>query len=181
MLITNECFYAEKQFKLRKFTHNNKKIIMIQLQEGIKAPEFEGIDQNGNIVKLTDFKGKKVVLYFYPKDDTSGCTAEACNLRDNWDTFLKKGFTVIGVSPDTEKSHKKFSEKYSLPFPILADTSKKILNDYGVWGEKKMYGKSYMGVLRTTFLIDEKGNIEKIISKVNTGEHADQIFEMYKQ
>jgi peroxiredoxin Q/BCP len=181
MLITNECFYAEKQFKLRKFTHNNKKIIMIQLKEGIKAPGLEGIDQNGNIINLGDFKGKKVILYFYPKDDTPGCTAEACNLRDNWDTFLNNGFAVIGVSPDTEKSHKKFAEKYSLPFPIIADTSKKILHDYGVWGEKKMYGKSYMGVLRTTFLIDEKGNIEKIIPKVITGGHSDQIFEMYKQ
>jgi len=181
MLITIECFYAEKQFKLRKFTHNNKKIIMLQLKEGIKAPEFEGIDQNGNIIKLTDLKGKKVVLYFYPKDDTPGCTAEACNLRDNWETFLKRGFAVIGVSPDSEKSHKRFAEKYSLPFPIIADTSKKILNDYGVWGEKKMYGRSYMGVLRTTFLIDEKGIIEKIIQKVDTGGHTDQIFEMYKQ
>jgi peroxiredoxin Q/BCP len=154
---------------------------MIQLKEGMKAPDFEGIDQSGRSVKLDDFRGKKVVLYFYPKDNTPGCTTEACNLRDNWDTFLKKGFVVVGVSPDSEKSHKGFSEKYTLPFPIIADTSKKILNDYGVWGEKKMYGKSFMGVIRTTFIIDEKGLIEKIINKVDTAGHTQQIFDMYKQ
>lgn len=154
---------------------------MIQLKEGMKAPGFEGIDQSGRTIKLSDFTGKKVVLYFYPKDNTPGCTAEACNLRDNWDTFLKKGFAVVGVSPDSEKSHKGFAEKYTLPFPIIADTSKKILNDYGVWGEKKMYGKSYMGVIRTTFIIDEKGVIEKIISKVDTAGHTKQIFDMYNQ
>ena len=110
---------------------------MLQLKEGMKAPAFEGIDQTGQVIKLSDFKGKKVVLYFYPKDDTTACTAEACNLRDNWDSFLKKGFIVIGVSPDNEKSHKRFSDKYSLPFPLIADLSKKIVNDYGVWGEKK--------------------------------------------
>ncbi len=154
---------------------------MIQIKEGMKAPEFEGIDQNGRNVKLSDFTGKKVVLYFYPKDDTPGCTAEACNLRDNWDTLLKEGFVVIGVSPDSEKSHKSFSGKFSLPFSIIADESKKILNDYGVWGEKKMYGKSFMGVIRTTFIIDEKGMIEKIITKVDTGEHTKQIFDLYKQ
>ena len=121
---------------------------------------FEGIDQNGKTVKLTDFTGKKLILYFYPKDNTPGCTAEACNLRDNQDSLLKQGFAVAGVSPDSEKSHKGFAGKFSLPFPLIADTSKKIMNDYGVWGEKKMYGKSYMGVLRTTFIIDEKGIIE---------------------
>ena len=142
---------------------------MIQLKEGMKAPVFEGIDQNGKNVKLSDFTGKKVVLYFYPKDNTPGCTAEACNLRDNYDSFLKKGFAVIGVSPDNEKSHKGFADKYSLPFPLIADTSKKILNDYGVWGEKKMYGRTFLGVIRTTFIIDEKGIIEKIIAKVDTG------------
>jgi len=154
---------------------------MIQLKEGMKAPGFEGIDQNGSTVKLGDFKGKKVVLYFYPKDNTPGCTAEACNLRDNWNTFLQKGFIVIGVSPDSEKSHKGFAEKYTLPFPIIADTSKKILNDYGVWGEKKMYGKSFMGVIRTTFIIDEQGIIEKIITKVETAKHTEQIFNMLNQ
>jgi thioredoxin-dependent peroxiredoxin len=154
---------------------------MIQLKEGMKAPDFEGVDQTGKVISLSDFKGKKVVLYFYPKDDTTACTAEACNLRDNWDSLLKKGFIVIGVSPDTEKSHKKFADKYSLPFPLIADLSKKIVNDYGVWGEKKMYGRSYMGVLRTTFIIDGKGIIEKIIDKVDTGGHTKQIFGMYNQ
>ena len=154
---------------------------MTQLKEGLKAPDFEGMDQNGKEVKLSDFAGKKVVLYFYPKDNTSGCTAEACNLRDNYSLLLKKGFIVIGVSPDTEKSHKGFAGKYSLPFPLIADTSKKILNDYGVWGEKKMYGKSYPGVIRTTFVIDEKGIIEKIITKVNTAGHAEQIINLYNQ
>jgi peroxiredoxin Q/BCP len=154
---------------------------MVQLKEGMKAPGFEGIDQNGNTIKLSDFKGKKVVLYFYPKDNTPGCTAEACNLRDNWDSFSGKGFTVIGVSPDNEKSHKGFAGKYSLPFPLIADTSKTILNDYGVWGEKKMYGRSFMGVIRTTFIIDEKGIIEKIITKVDTSGHTKQIFDLYNQ
>jgi peroxiredoxin Q/BCP len=154
---------------------------MVQLKEGMKAPGFEGIDQNGNTVKLSDFKGKKVVLYFYPKDNTPGCTAEACNLRDNWDSFSDKGFTVIGVSPDNEKSHKGFAGKYSLPFPLIADTSKTILNDYGVWGDKKMYGRSFQGVIRTTFIIDEKGIIEKIITKVDTSGHTKQIFNLYNQ
>jgi peroxiredoxin Q/BCP len=154
---------------------------MIQLKEGMMAPVFQGKDQDGNSVKLTDFTGKKVVLYFYPKDNTPGCTAEACNLRDNWNSFLKKGFAVIGVSPDNEKSHKGFAEKYDLPFPLIADTEKKILNDYGVWGEKKMYGRTFLGVIRTTFIIDEKGIIEKIINKVDTGEHTKQIFDLYIQ
>lgn len=154
---------------------------MIQLKEGMKAPVFEGVDQTGKVINLNDYKGKKVVLYFYPKDDTSACTAEACNLRDNWDSFLKQGFNVIGVSPDSEKSHKKFAEKYSLPFPLIADLSKKIVNDYGVWGEKKMYGRSFLGVLRTTFIIDGKGIIEKIINKVDTDGHTKQIFDMYNQ
>jgi len=154
---------------------------MVQLKEGMKAPVFEGIDQNGNTVNLGDFTGRKVVLYFYPKDDTPGCTAEACNLRDNWESFLKNGFVVIGVSPDDEKSHMGFAKKFSLPFPLIADTSKKIVNDYGVWGEKTMYGRSFMGVIRTTFVIDEKGIIEKIIYKVDTGEHTKQIFDLYKQ
>lgn len=152
---------------------------MGQLKEGSRAPLFEGIDQSGKEVKLTDFAGKKLVLYFYPKDNTPGCTTEACNLRDNYESFLKKGFAVVGVSPDNEKSHKGFAGKYSLPFPLIADTSKKILNDYGVWGEKTKFGKTYMGVLRTTFIIDEKGMIEKIIDKVDTAGHTDQIFKMY--
>lgn len=153
---------------------------MADLKEGSKAPVFEGIDQSGNKLKLSDYKGKKVVLYFYPKDNTPGCTAEACNLRDNQADLLKEGFAVIGVSPDSEKSHKNFAGKFSLPFPLIADESKKNLNDYGVWGEKKMYGKSYFGVIRTTFIIDEKGIIEKIITKVNTSDHTQQILDLYK-
>jgi len=154
---------------------------MIQLKEGIKAPGFTGIDQNGNRVTLNDFAGKKLILYFYPKDNTPGCTAEACNLRDNYETLLKKGYAIVGVSPDSEKSHKGFAGNYSLPFPLIADTTKVILNDYGVWGEKQMYGKSYLGVIRTTFIIDEKGIIEKIVTKVDTSGHTEQIFNLYNQ
>lgn len=154
---------------------------MAQIKEGSKAPPFEGIDQNGKEIKLKDLSGKKVVLYFYPKDNTPGCTAEACNLRDNYDALIMKGFTVIGVSPDSVKSHNSFANKYSLPFSLISDTSKRILNDYGVWGEKKMYGKSYFGVIRTTFVIDENGIIEKIISKVDTAGHSEQIFKLYNQ
>jgi len=153
---------------------------MIQLKEGMKAPLFEGTDQDGKIIRLDDYAGKKVVLYFYPKDNTPGCTAEACNLRDNNELLLKEGFQVIGVSIDSEKSHKGFASKYSLPFPLIADTSKKIVNDYGVYGEKKMYGKSYFGIVRTTFVIDENGIIEKIISKVDTQNHTEQIFKLYQ-
>jgi len=154
---------------------------MIQLKEGSKAPLFSGIDQNGREISLKDFAGKKLILYFYPKDNTPGCTAEACNLRDNYDDLIKQGYAIIGVSPDSEKSHKGFSGKFSLPFPLIADTGKKILNDYGVWGEKKMYGKSYFGVIRTTFVIDGKGIIEKIITKVETAGHAEQIIKLYNQ
>jgi thioredoxin-dependent peroxiredoxin len=153
---------------------------MIQLKEGMKAPSFEGTDQNGKTIRLSDFSGKKLVLYFYPKDNTPGCTAEACNLRDSHQILLNKGFAVVGVSMDSEKSHKGFASKFSLPFPLIADTSGKIVNDYGVYGEKKMYGKSYMGIVRTTFIIDEKGIIEKIISKVETSNHSEQIFKLYQ-
>jgi len=152
---------------------------MALLKEGMKAPDFEGVDQNGKTIKLSDFKGKKLVLFFYPKDNTPGCTAEACNLRDNYDDMLKKGFAVVGVSKDSEKSHKNFADKYSLPFPLIADTSKKILNDYNVWREKKLCGKISMGTVRTTFIIDENGIIENIISKVNTKSHAEQIIKIY--
>jgi len=153
---------------------------MTQLKEGMKAPSFEGIDQNGNRVRSEDFEGKKLVLYFYPKDDTPGCTAEACDLRDNYKMFLQNGFAVVGVSADSEKSHKKFADKYSLPFPIIADTDRKILEDYGVWTQKSLYGKSFLGIARTTFVIDEKGIIENIITKVNTKAHSDQILKMYQ-
>jgi peroxiredoxin Q/BCP len=154
---------------------------MTHLKEGQKAPPFEGIDQNNNKIKLIDFAGKKIILYFYPRDNTPGCTAEACNLRDNYEDLIKKGYKVIGVSPDNEKSHKGFAGKYSLPFPLIADPEKKILNSYGAWGEKNMYGKTVTGVLRTTFIIDEKGNIEKIISKVDTANHTEQIFKLYNK
>lgn len=142
---------------------------------GDKAPAFEANDQNGNLVKLSDFAGKKIVLYFYPKDDTPGCTAQACNLRDNYDMLLSKGFVVLGVSVDDEKSHQKFIKKYNLPFPLLADTQHVMVEAFGVWGEKSMYGKTYMGVIRTTFVIDEQGIISEIITKIDTKEHTAQI------
>ncbi len=148
---------------------------MLTLKPGDKAPLFESTDQNGNLIKTEDFKGSKLVLYFYPKDDTPGCTAEACNLRDNYEALLSKGFKVVGVSTDDTKSHKKFTDKYSLPFPLLPDTGKKIVTDYGVWGPKKFMGKSYEGTNRTTFLIDEEGVIEKIFTKVDTKNHTEQI------
>ena len=142
---------------------------------GDKAPAFEAKDQNGNLVKLSDFVGKKVVLYFYPKDDTPGCTAQACNLRDNYDILLSKGFAVLGVSVDDEKSHQKFIKKFNLPFPLLADTEHLMVEAYGVWGEKSLYGKTFMGIIRTTFIIDEKGIIAEIITKIDTKEHTAQI------
>jgi thioredoxin-dependent peroxiredoxin len=145
------------------------------LKMGDKAPVFEGIDQDGKLVNLEQFKGNKIVLYFYPKDDTPGCTAEACDLRDNYERLLAKGFKVIGVSPDQEKSHKKFAEKYKLPFPLLPDPEKSIIQSYGVWGPKKFLGKSYEGVLRTTFIISEEGIIEEVITKVDTKNHTEQI------
>lgn len=153
---------------------------MVKLKEGMSAPSFEGVDQEGRTVKLSDFSGRKLVLYFYPKDNTSGCTAEACSLRDSHEEFLNKGFAVVGVSTDSEKSHKGFAQKYSLPFTLIADTSRKIVNDYGVYQEKKMYGKSFFGIVRTTFIIDEKGKIEKIIAKVDTKNHSEQIFKLYQ-
>ncbi len=153
---------------------------MGELKEGMKAPSFEGKDQNGNLIRLSDFEGKKLVLYFYPKDNTPGCTAEACDLRDNYNTFLKKGFAVVGVSMDSEISHRKFAEKYSLPFPLIADTSKKMLEDYDVWKEKSLYGKTFLGTVRTTYIIDEKGIIEKIFKKVDTKAHSEQIFKIFK-
>jgi peroxiredoxin Q/BCP len=147
----------------------------MKLQAGDPAPLFEAKDQDGNTVKLSDYKGKKVVLYFYPKDDTSGCTAQACNLRDNKEALQKAGYEVIGVSTDDEKSHQKFINKHSLNFTLLADTDKQIVELYDVWKEKSMYGRKYMGTVRTTFLINEQGIISDIISKVNTKQHASQI------
>lgn len=147
----------------------------MELNIGDKAPDFQAKDQDGNEIKLSDFAGKKVVLYFYPKDSTPGCTAQACNLRDNYDQLLSSGYVVLGVSQDSEKSHKKFIEKQNLPFPLIADEDHTVHNLYGTWGEKKMYGKTYMGTIRTTFVIDEKGVLEDIIKKVKTKEHTAQI------
>ena len=144
------------------------------LQEGDAAPDFVTTDQNGNSVKLSDHSGSRVVLYFYPKDDTPGCTKEACSFRDADDVFKAKGIKVFGVSTDSEKSHQKFINKYQLPFDLLADTEKQIVEAYGVWAEKSMYGKKYMGTLRKTFLIDN-GKIVKIFDKVNVSEHADEV------
>ncbi|MBP1652887.1 MAG: Peroxiredoxin [Bacteroidetes bacterium] len=153
---------------------------MTHLKEGDKAPIFKGVDQSGNMVSLSDLKGKKVILYFYPKDMTPGCTAQACNLRDNYTALLQKGYAVVGVSTDGEKSHQKFAEKYELPFPLLADEDKKIVEQYGVWGEKKFMGKVYDGTHRTTFLINENGVIDKIISKPDTKNHTEEILEIWK-
>ena len=149
------------------------------LKEGDKAPTFTAKDQDGKTVKLADFKGKRVVLYFYPKDDTPGCTKEACSFRDADDVYNKKGIKVFGISTDSEKSHQKFISKFQLPFDLLADTDKDIVEKYGVWGEKSMYGKKYMGTLRKTFLIDEKGKIAKIFDKVNVAEHADEVLKAF--
>jgi peroxiredoxin Q/BCP len=150
---------------------------MSHLKVGDIAPEIEAVDQNGNRVSLTSFKGKKVVIYFYPKDDTPGCTAEACNLRDNYSALQSAGYEILGVSTDSEKSHKKFIEKYNLPFSLIADTEKKVVEAYGVWGLKKFMGKEYMGTNRTTFVIDEDGKIKKVIEKVETKNHTAQILE----
>ena len=144
---------------------------------GDKIPEILGKDQNGNEIKATDYKGKKLVLYFYPKDNTSGCTAEACSLRDGYSELRKAGYEVLGVSVDDEKSHKKFIDKNDLPFNLIADTDKELVDKFGVWGEKSMYGRKYMGTFRTTFLVNEEGVIEKIMSpkEIKTGDHANQI------
>jgi peroxiredoxin Q/BCP len=150
---------------------------MAFLEEGATAPDFKEKNQNGEEISLTDFRGKKVILYFYPKDNTPGCTAESCNLRDNYSDLIAKGFEVIGVSPDSEKSHTNFISKYDLPFNLIADTDKKILKAYGAWGLKKMYGKEYEGVLRTTYVIDEAGKILKTITKVKTKDHSAQILD----
>jgi peroxiredoxin Q/BCP len=147
----------------------------MKLEAGQKAPQFEAKNEKGEIIKLSDYLGKKVVLYFYPKDATPGCTAQACDLRDNYDALIKAGYVVLGVSSDDEKSHKKFIEKQSLPFPLLADTDLKVHEAYGTWVEKSMYGRKYMGTARTTFVIDEKGVIAEIIEKVDTKNHTAQI------
>jgi peroxiredoxin Q/BCP len=149
------------------------------LEEGDAAPDFNAKDQNGNDVTLAGLRGQRVVLYFYPKDDTPGCTKEACSLRDSFDVFQEKNIKVLGVSNDDETSHQKFISKYNLPFDLLADTDKTLVNDYGVYGEKNMYGKKYMGINRKTFLIDEAGKIVKIFNKVKVDEHADEVLEAF--
>lgn len=150
---------------------------MFHLKEGDKAPEFDVVDENGKTRKIKEFRGKKLILYFYPKDLTPGCTVESCNLRDNYEALKKAGFEVIGVSADDEKKHQKFIAKHDLPFSLLADTNKEVLNRYGVWGEKKFMGKVYDGIHRATFVIDENGAIQKIINKVKTKAHTEQILE----
>ncbi len=152
-----------------------KKVVMTTLKEGDKAPSFSGVNQDGAPISLEQFKGKKLILYFYPKDSTPGCTAESCNLRDNYQDLLGKGYEVVGVSPDSEKSHLRFIEKQSLPFQLIADTEKDILKAYGAWGLKKLYGREYDGVLRSTFIIDEEGTIAKVFKKIKTKEHTEQI------
>lgn len=149
---------------------------MTKLKVGSKAPDFSGVNQEEEKVGLSDFSGKKLVLYFYPKDNTPGCTAESCNLNENYDEWLEKGFEVLGVSPDSVKSHQKFRDKYGLKFDLIADTDKNIAQAYGVWAEKSMFGKKYMGILRTTFVVDENGIIREIFDKVKTKDHTDQIF-----
>lgn len=145
------------------------------LQTGDKMPEFEVMDQNGNMISSKDLLGKKTIIYFYPKDNTSGCTQEACNIRDNYQAMVAKGYNVIGVSKDSAKSHKNFAAKYDLPFTLLADTSTEMIQAFGAWGEKTLYGRKYMGTLRMTFIFDENGILTEIIEKVNTKNHAAQI------
>jgi len=148
---------------------------MTKLKKGDKAPDFSCPDENGNIISLNDYKGKKLVLYFYPKDNTPGCTVESCNLRDNYKEMLKQGYDVLGVSADTEKKHQNFIKKFDLPFHLLADVEMKVIKDYGVWGPKKFMGREYEGIHRTTFVIDENGIIDEVITKVVTKAHAEQI------
>lgn len=148
------------------------------LKEGDKAPDFTAIDQNGKTVSLKDFLDKTLILYFYPKDDTPGCTAEACSFRDNYESLLQQGYNVVGVSTDDEKSHKKFVSKHTLPFTLIADTDHQIVESYGVWVEKNMYGKLYMGTARTTFLIDKNSIIQKIIEKVDTKNSSQQVLDL---
>tara|TARA_S200000501_G_C20626226_1_gene656823 strand:- start:215 stop:676 length:462 start_codon:yes stop_codon:yes gene_type:complete len=152
---------------------------MTSLKEGDKAPMFTALNEKNELISLSSYLGKKVILYFYPKDMTPGCTAESCNLGENYELLQEKGFVILGVSPDSVKSHQKFIDKYILPFSLIADESKEVINAYGVWGPKKFMGRSYDGVYRTTFVIDETGNIEKIFTKVNTKDHTNQIMQSY--
>ncbi|MDZ7848627.1 MAG: thioredoxin-dependent thiol peroxidase [Owenweeksia sp.] len=152
---------------------------MTHLVKGDLAPDFEGKDQNGDTVKLSDYRGRKVILYFYPKDNTPGCTMEACNFRDNHGDLLQKGFAVIGVSADSEKKHQNFIAKHDLPFTLIADTDKEVIKAYGVWGKKKFMGREFDGIHRETFVIDENGKIDQVITKVKNKEASQQILEAY--
>ncbi len=151
---------------------------MTLLKKGDKAPDFKGLNQNNEWISLSDFRGKKLILYFYPKDNTSGCTAESCNLNDNYNLWLKRGYEVVGVSPDSVASHKNFAGKYQFGFNLVADPGHEILEAYGVWAEKSMYGRKYMGVLRTTYVIGESGIIEEVFEKVDTKDHTNQILKV---
>ena len=153
---------------------------MSKLKVGDKAPVINAKDEQGNLIQLADYKGRKVILFFYPKDNTPGCTAESCNLRDNYTLLKKQGFEIIGVSADTEKKHQSFIKKFDLPFKLISDVDKKVINDYGVWGPKKFMGLEFDGIIRTTFVIDEKGKIERVFNKVETKNHTQQILETYK-
>lgn len=148
------------------------------LKIGDKAPDIKGVTTTGKSISLSDFKSKKVVLYFYPRDSTPGCTAQACNLRDNYSVLLEKGYAVVGVSADDENSHQRFTKKYKLPFPLIADVDKKVIMDYGVWAKKKFMGKAYDGIIRTTFVISETGIIEDVITKIKTKDHTSQIIKI---
>ena len=150
---------------------------MTHLKEGENAPAFAAANEKGETISLSDYKGKKLILYFYPKDNTPTCTTEACNLRDNFELLQSKGFELLGVSPDSQRKHQNFIKKFDLPFSLLVDADTKIIQDYGLWGEKQMFGKKYMGVFRTTFVIDENGKIERVFTKVNAADHANQILE----
>jgi peroxiredoxin Q/BCP len=154
---------------------------MAILEEGQKAPAFKGLDQNGNMVSLADYKGKKLVLFFYPEDDTPTCTIQACNIRDNFPALNKAGIHIIGISPDEAKKHKKFEAKYQLPFTMIADTNHAIIDKFGVWGEKQLYGRKYMGLHRTTFLVNEKGIIQKVFLRPKNKQHAEEIIMAWEQ
>lgn len=153
---------------------------MAKLNIGDKAPDFELLNQDGEPVRLSQFKGKKLIIYFYPKDNTPGCTSEACNFRDNYQYWINKGYEIIGISPDGPASHKKFQQKYNLPFPLLSDETKEAIKAYGAWGLKKLYGREYEGLIRSTFIVDEEGKIAEIFTKVKTKEHTEQIIKKLK-
>lgn len=152
----------------------------MKINIGDRAPDFKGIDENGKEVSLSDFKGKRIILYFYPKDNTPGCTNEACDLRDNYNMWIEKGYEIIGVSPDSTQSHTNFKKKYNLPFILISDPEKVIIKQFGVWGLKKLYGREYEGLIRTTFVIDENGIVSNIFEKVKTKDHSNQILETLK-